>query len=768
VAAVREAPGSGQWTPGRIAGGYARWLIRLRWLVVAFWLAVVCAALWYLPAMSGTGGDLNQLASLNNPAVQAEIDSTRAFGYPLLTRVAVVQHDPKGLSLPIQARALQRAAAVDRHEYDDIAPIVAAVAVPNTGHLFPGSHESSTTVVTYLYTSPDVTLAEQVAAARRFVARHFDASDHVVGVTGSIPARLEQGRLIMASVPIVEAATLAAVVLIVAIAYRSVVAPVLTVTVAVVATVLTLHVAESVGRLFGVAAPAETEPLLVALLLGVATDYVVFYLSGMRMQLAAGAAPRAAAEWATARFTPITATAGAIVAVGTGALIVARSPVFRGFGPVMAVAVLIAAAVSVTLMPALLAILGPLALWPSRRRPDRRERSGKATIWSRLLTMRLTALVVLAACVAGLVFAALPLRHLALGLPFSASLPASNDIRQAGGYAESGFVKGILSPTELVVRATGLTGRRPALDKLQQSLAGQPGVAGVLGPGNQIPQMEGNALLEDNPSLTPDGTAARYLLILSDDPLDARGIATLSRLQDRLPGLLRAAGLSDARPSFAGDTAIAKYIVDQTTRDLGRIAVVALLVNLLILVLFLRAVVAPLCLLASSVLAIGATLGLTTHLFQDVLGDDGLTFYVPFVTAVLLVALGSDYNVFAVGHAWEEARHRPLRKALAGTLPQSARTIRTAGITLAASFGLLAIVPLRPFREIAFAMSVGILIDTLVVRSLVVPSMLSLLGSASEWPGSRLARRRQRDPSPTLGLAPDRKARPAGTVRSGA
>jgi putative drug exporter of the RND superfamily len=570
------------------------------------------------------------------------------------------------------------------------------------------------------------------------VARHFDANDRVVGVTGSIPARLEQGRLIMGSVPIVEAATLAAVMLIVAIAYRSLIAPLLTVTVAGVATVLTLHVAESVGRLFGVAAPAETEPLLVALILGVATDYVVFYLSGMRMRLAAGARPRAAAEWATARFTPITATAGAIVAVGTGALIVARSAVFRGFGPVMGVAVLIAVVVAVTLMPALLAILGPAALWPSRRRPDRRERSGKATIWSRLLTMRLNALVVLAVCVAGLVFAALPIRHLALGLPFNASLPADNDVRQAAVHAEAGFVEGILSPTELMVRSTGLTARRPALDQLQQSLAGQPGVAGVLGPGDQISQME------RNPLLAADGTAARYLLILSDDPLDAHGIATLSRLQTHLPGLLKAAGLSGVRASFAGDTAIAKYIVDQTAHDLGRIGVVALVVNLLILVLFLRALVAPLCLLASSVLAIGATLGLTTRVFQDVLGDDGLTFYVPFVTAVLLVALGSDYNVFAVGHAWEEARHRPLRKALAGTLPQSARTIRTAGIILAASFGLLAIVPLRPFREIAFAMSVGILIDTLVVRSLVVPSMLAILGSASGWPGYRLASRRRR------------------------
>jgi RND superfamily putative drug exporter len=754
-----------QWTPGRLAGWYARWIVRLRWLVVAFWLAAVCAAVLFLPGIGGTGGDLSQLVSSDNAAVQNELNSVKTFGYPLLSRVAVVQRDPHGLPLETQARAVQRAAAVDRGEYRDIAPIVAAVAVPNTLGLFPGSRESGTTVITLLYTSTDVSLADQLAAARRFVALHFDASDHVVGVTGSIPARVEQGRLIIASVPLVEVATVAAVMLIVAVAYRSVVAPVLTVAVAGAATLLTLHLADQVGHLFGVTVPAEAEPLLVALLLGVVTDYVVFYLSGMRMQVASGAGRRAAAEWATARFTPIVATAGAIVAAGTGALIVAGSAVFRAFGPGLAVAVLIAMVVSVTLTPALLAIFGRAALWPGRR-PRSHDRSGKASLWSRVITWRFNAVILLAVCVAGLVYAALPIRHLALGMPFIASLPADNSIRQAATQAQTGFSKGILSPTELLVQATGLAERRPALDRLQQSLARQPGVAGVLGPADQIVQTEQPLFL------TPDGTAARYVLILSDDPLDAHGIATLSRLEADLPRLLREAGLSGARSSFAGDTAVARYIVDRTKHDLGRIAIVALAVNLLILVLFLRALVAPLCLLASSVLAIGATLGLTTRVFQDVLGRDGLTFYVPFVTAVLLVALGSDYNVFAVGHAWEEARHRPLREALAGTLPQSARTIRIAGVTLAASFGLLAIVPLHPFKEIAFAMSVGILIDALVVRSLVVPSILTLLGSASGWPGNQLAGTRTeataRPPDPTRPAdkpetpAPTETAKPTG------
>ena len=125
-------------------------------------------------------------------------------------------------------------------------------------------------------------------------------------------------------------------------------------------------------------------------------------------------------------------------------------------------------------------------------------------------------------------------------------------------------------------------------------------------------------------------------------------------------------------------------------------------------------------LLAASLLALAASLGLTNLLFQTVLGEDGLTFYVPFAAAVLLVALGSDYNIFGVGQVWEEARRRPLPEAICTVMPRSTRAITAAGVTLSVSFGLLALVPLRPFRELAFALSVGILLDVVVVRSLLV------------------------------------------------
>jgi len=722
------------WYSNRVVGWYARWVVRLRWLVVAAWLLALGTSLTYLPAFGQGGNDLSQLVSSNNPAVQSELRSYQKFGFPLLSRVAIVQRDPNGLSPAVQARAVQRAQEISQGAYPDVKPIVAAVPLTNTMRMLPGSKEDGTTVVTMLFTAPDATYADQVAAAQLLIAHHYQSDDAVVGVTGSVPARVEQGRIVLNSLPLLEVVTVAAIFLIVAFAFRSLVAPLLALAVAGVASLIMLHVGGALALRFGVPVPQETQPLLVALLLGVVTDYVVFYLAGAREQAASGAGRLAVAERATARLTTIIVTAGATAAAGTGAMIVARSPVFRAFGPGMALAVLIGVLVAVTLVPALLAILGPVAFGSRRRTaPAPAEpRPASGGHWARLLTRPWFAPVVVVLCLLGLGAAAAPVRDLALGVSFVEALPVNHPARQAGAAAEAGFADGILSPTELLVQGSDLAARQPQLAQLEQALARVKGVAAVVGPGDEaIPQIRQLFHARDD-------TAVRYLLVLSDPPLGARALATLSRLQHDLPGLLRTAGLTGVQTTLGGDTAIAKVMIDQTRNDLGRITLAALAANLLFLMLFLRAVIAPIGLLACSVLAIAATLGLTTWLFQTVLGGDGLTFYVPFAAAVLLVALGSDYNIFGVGPAWKVARTRPLHDALAATLPQSAHAIRIAAVTLAVSFGLLVIVPLRPFQELAFALATGILIDAFIVRSILAPALLTILGTASGWPGRRL------------------------------
>lgn len=525
---------SSRWAPSRMMGWYARVVVWLRWLIVAAWLAAAAATALYLPALGQGGSDLGQLVSVDNPAVRSEVRSFEKFGFPLLSRVAIVQRDPAGLPASVQSEALRRARAVSEGAYPDAAPILAAVPVSNTLQVFPGSKESSTTIVTMLFTAPDVSFADQKAAAERFAAEHYDADDAVVGVTGSVPARVEQGEIVLSSLPWLEAVTVAAVFVIVAIAFRSLIAPLVALGVAGVAIVLTLHVGGALATRLGVAVPQETQPLLVALLLGVVTDYVVFYLAGVRTRLAAGDDRRDAARHAAARFTPIIATAGATAAAGTGALIVAGSAAFRAFGPGMAVAVFIGMIVSVTLVPALLAILGPAVLWAPRRRQvtvaERAHEESTDGRWARLLTRPWVALPVLLLCTGGLVAAALPARDMSLGVSFVEALPADHPARQAADHAEAGFAEGILSPTELLLEGGGVAGREEQLTRLQRSLVEIPGVAAVVGPGDDAIPAELNLFR------SKDATAARYLLVLNDEPLGASAVRTLTRLQQDLPG----------------------------------------------------------------------------------------------------------------------------------------------------------------------------------------------------------------------------------------
>ena len=717
----------------RASGAAARLLVRLRWVVVAGWLAV-CAVLSVVPYTS-PDDDLGGFVRADNPAIAAEIRSFEIFGFPLLSRTVLVQRDPDGLSVYAQAEAVLRGIAVNQRAYDSEL-ILGALPVPNTLGLFPGAAERGTTVLTYLFLPPRAGFAEQRDAAESFADAHLGAADDAfVGVTGSIPARAAQAEVLEESLPYVEVATVAVIALIVALCFRSLVAPLVTLFVALVAAVVALRGTGLVAALLELSVPTEIRPLLIALLLGVVTDYTVFFLSALRAALAAGLPDREAVVRATATTAPVVAVAGLTVAAGTGALLVADSALFRGLGPALASTVLVGLAVAVTLAPAVLAVLGRSALWPEARAGSAGPAAPAAAptappaapqgVIARLahaLTHRRPAAAVLAVTTALLVLAALPLLHLRLGVAFVESLPSGSPVVAAAQAARSGFAPGILAPTEVLLEGSGVARQARELDRLSDLLREQPGVDAVVGPG-LLPVADRYGVF-----LARSGDAARLLVVLAERPLGALGVTAVDGLRERLPELLQASGLGGVRASLAGDSALSALIVEETTDDLLRISTAALLANLVLLVLFLRAPLTALLLLGASVLALAAALGLTVLVFQDVLGGSGLTFYVPFAAAVLLVSLGSDYNIYAVGRVWEELRTRPLAEAVRVAFPETTTAIVAAAATLAASFGLLALVPLRPFRELAFAMAVGILLDAAVVRTLVVPSLLTLLG----------------------------------------
>ncbi len=724
----------------------ATWIVmRLRVLVVAGWLAAAAASALYLPGLTGANeAALGGLVPRHAQALETESRSFEYFRLPLLSRAVVVQRNPDGLTPAEQERAVGRAARIAEGRDPLLHTIVFALPVLNTGRLVPSSREDGTTAVTYLFFDRGASLNARSALAETYASRIEQDGDHLVGVTGAAPARIEQWHAIEDALPLVEAATLVLIALVVGITFRSMGAPLLTLAAAGVAYLVGIGVVASAGEALGLTVPREVQPVMLVLILGLVTDYSVFFLSGVRRRLATGEGRVAAAE-ATARlYTPIIFTTGLIVAFGTASLLVGRLEFFRAFGPGAALSALVALVVSLTFVPAALAVFGRLVFWPSLGAASSEDRPGPGTRPAsrlvRIATARPVAVVLAALALTALIALALPLREARLGFTLLSGLPAGSGAERAAFAAGKGFEPGIVAPTELLVEGSGVRERKSELARLEELLAEQPGVAGVIGPSVQPARLDQDVFLADD--------AARYAVVLGSDPLGAAAVDHLRDLERRLPDLLARAGLEDTTAGTAGDTALAVETIDSIVGDIKRIALAALAVNLVFLALFLRSLVAPLYLLAASVLGLAAALGTTAFVFHDLLGYGDLTYYVPFAAAVLLLSLGSDYNLFVVGRIWQEARERPLREAIADAAPRASRAIAIAGVALAGSFGLLALVPLRPFREFAFAMAAGVLIDTFLVRTLLVPALIALFGDVGFWPGRRPRAARAAAPVP--------------------
>jgi RND superfamily putative drug exporter len=486
----------------------------------------------------------------------------------------------------------------------------------------------------------------------------------------------------------------------------------------------------------------EVEPIVVVLLLAVVTDYSVFFLSGMRGRLRAGERPRVAARRATAQVLPIIVTAGLLVAAGLAALRLASIGFVQTLGPAMTVVVLISLGVSITFVPAMMGILGRALFWPGLREHDRLDplltRAG-ATIRGALAhgtSRRLGAIPTVVVAAVALLLACTGLAHSKLALTPIRGLDGDTSVAHADREAARGFSAGVVAPSELVLQEPGIALRRERLKRFGRSLAAQPEIAAVIGA--ELPSLPQRARIAFR---TRSGGAVRYYVALQHHPYSSGAIADLDRLRAAMPQLLAGSGLSRARVSYAGDTALAAETTSRIHRDLVVVGIAAALINLLLLSIFLRSLVAPLLLVLTSLLAIAATIGLTTYFLRDVLGTSDFTYYVPLAVGVLLLSLGTDYNLFIVGRIWQESRDRDMSDAIRAAVPRASRAISIAAIALACSFATLAIIPISPFREFAFAVSVGVVIDAFVVRTLMIPALLAVLGNRSHWPSRRAASR---------------------------
>lgn len=731
-------------TPGRLVRAA---VVRGRWLIIGVWVAAAVVTTVALPGDgAGGAGEIGSLLPSDSAAVAVLERSLEDFRIPALSETAVVVHDPDGLDVLARADLAVQALATTQEAMQDPdgsggGRIEAAVPVPTM---------TSRTAVTYLYTTEGIALADRVHLAERY-ADHFAGDPSVqTYVAGVVPAQVAQADHLQARLHTFEVATLVLIALVVAVTFRSVVAPLVVLFSAGIGYLVSLRFLEYLAGLLGFALPGQLRPLTAALLIGVVTDYCVLFFSGFRRHLEDGVHRHEAARRTLLSEGPIVAVAGITVAGGTAALLAADFQLFRAFGPALSLTVVIGLLVSLTLVPATLAVLGRWLLFPRRLPAD----AGSAAAAQppapgrlvALVTHRRGAALATAASLTLLALCAVPLLHMRLDVSFADDLPADDPVQQGARILDAAGLRGVVAPTEILVEGDGVATQRTALAELQRSVAARPGVAAVLGPAEHPLGGEYGVLFAE------DGDAARLLVFLDGDPLGAPAIADLVSLSGQLDRLLERAGVEGASAAVTGQTAIAAELVELTHHNLWITLLAALAVELCILVLYLRALVAPVLLLACSALGVAAALGLAVFVFQDLGDDSGLLFFVPFTTAVLLIALGSDYNVFAVGSIWEEATRHPLPQAIARALPSTGRAISAAGLILAATFAMVAIIPLASFRQLAFVMAVGLLLDTFLVRPVLTPALLTLLGPSASWPSRRI--RTTEAPSPAPAPAP--------------
>ncbi|MGW4665968.1 MMPL family transporter [Streptosporangium sandarakinum] len=471
----------------------------------------------------------------------------------------------------------------------------------------------------------------------------------------------------------------------------------------------------------------QVQGILFILVIGAATDYALLLTARFREELAATGDRFAAGRVALRRsFEPIVASA-ATVALGLLALLLSSLTNNRALGPVGAIGIACAALSALTFLPAVLVLLGRAALWPAKPRP---ADAGNRGIWGRVAALvgRHPRRLWIATLLPLVVLALFSPRFNARGVPLDETFVNDAPSVAAQATLSEHFPGGSGQPAVIVAPA----GRAAAVAEKARGVEGVSGAEPVSRsgrPGGDPKIVDGRVLVEATLRDAPDGDAAQD---------------TVKRLR---------AALDAEDGVMVGGYSAQRYDTTETARsDTLLIVPVVLAIILLILVFLLRSLVTPVLLVVTVALNFLATLGVSTLVFTHILGFTGSDASVPLYGFVFLVALGVDYNIFLMSRVREETARHGAREGVLRGLVTTGGVITSAGVVLAATFAALVVIPLAFLAQLAFIVAFGVLLDTLVVRSLLVPALVRDLGPRAWWPG-RLSRAEVRPASPEAARA---------------
>jgi putative drug exporter of the RND superfamily len=466
----------------------------------------------------------------------------------------------------------------------------------------------------------------------------------------------------------------------------------------------------------GVTVNGQTSSILSILVLGAGTDYALLLVSRYREELRRHEDRHEALALALRTAGPAILASGLTVMLALLSLSIAEVNGTAGLGPIGAMGIAVAMIAQLTILPALLVIFGRWAFWP--RVPHFGDEGADEThgAWRRVAdgVARSPRRVWIGSAALLLV--------LSFGiLNFSNGLTQTNSFRDKVESVEGqdllaqSFPTGANAPTDIVVPDPG---KVPAV---QRAVAGIDGVAGV----DRVQAGPPGVLLDARLRADPYSTQAYDLIG------EIRNVAKAAGGQDVLVG---------------GATAVERDLRRAASHDTRTIIPITLVVVLLVLIVLLRAVVAPLLLIGTVILSFFASLGVGAVVFDVIFGFPGSDPALPLFAFVFLVALGIDYNIFLMARVREETLKHGTRQGMIRGLAVTGGVITSAGIVLAGTFSVLALLPLVFLTEIGFVIAFGVLLDTFLVRSVLVPALVLDVGDKVWWP-SALARGRRRRPT---------------------
>jgi putative drug exporter of the RND superfamily len=687
--------------------------------VIVGWLAAAAAVIVFSPRIADvTNADQAAFLPATSESAQAEAIAARAFPEARGATAVIVVKRTDGAALGeadfgAVGGLVQRLNANRPESVRGIA--FGRADEPGTVDPRSVAPDRTLALVSVGFTAPaeDERVRQAVLDLRRDTQAALANSGLSAGMTGQAAVVADNRQAIADAEKIVTWVTLALILVLLLVIFRSPVAAALPLLAVGLVYAVTTSLVAVAATVFGFDVGQEVPTMLTVVLFGIGTDYVLFLLFRLRERLRAGDDPRAAIVAAVERVGEAISSAAAAVMAAFGALVLAALGFFTTLGPALAIGAAVTMLAALTLVPAVVALLGRFVFWPSTVGRQRSRRGGFAAL-GRLVARR-PALVV----VASLVLLGGPAAGTLVFRPTYdpiAQLPGQTEARTAFEDLKRGFPAGALAPTEVYLAVT-----RPLAPADMRAFVGRlAAVDGVASP------------LE--PRFSTDGRVVAVSVLLAVEPYSAAAL-------DLVAGPLRDAALAAAPAGahvYVGGQSMAFADVRATTeRDLAVVFPVAGVLFLLILAGLLRAVLTPIYLVAMVVAGFAATLGASALVFDEGLGRAGLAFTIPIILYLFVTAIGTDYNILVTARLREEVRDgRSVRDAAGLAVAHAGPAVAAAALILAGTFGSLLLTGVPFFVEIGFAVTLGILVVAFLIALLLVPATTALLGRVALWPGT--------------------------------